>query len=1185
MQTTETFSALETWILDGKPALSAPELTGVPPLAQALVTAAAHQRDESPLLYIAQSPGSARDLIDNLAFFAGSDAADRTHYLPAPEFDYYRGLLPNPETLCERNVGLFHALHDPRGRVFVTTLSALLQKLVPTAEFRRASRRLRPAEEIDRDRLVHDLIEAGYQRQPTSFDPGIFSVRGGVIDVFCPLYPMPLRLEFFGDTVEEIRLFDPQSQRSLDRLEEAYLIPVGLSLVPHGDEYAAASLKVKDRLDHLGVPRAERDELLERVRSGILPIDSSFLFPLLSGGSEGLAAYFPADTRYFWEGRRAAVELALERELPKLVKSFELFEKQPMPIASRESLFLSADEIEALSRRGTAFEAFESPNSGPEGRLHAFEVPAEQEGHLKGPPRTAQTPVETKGRTGVHPRLDAMARRLREWMDLGHRVHLVCHTRTHAERVQMLFQGHGLPAGIQPEGDPAFPRLLTGDPQRVQLWQGSVSQSLCLPQLRLVILGEESLFGQKKRTARHSAWTSSTDATRVLSSFRDLNTGDFVVHRDQGIGRYFGLKAMNFLGVENDYVLLEYKDGDKLYIPIYRLGVLQKYVGGEGAAPVLDKLGGDRWLKAKGKAQRAVAELAAELLKIQARRKLAPGYGFPEPSADYQQFEMEFPFDETPDQLKAIEDVNRDLSQPHPMDRLICGDVGYGKTEVAMRAVYRALLAGRQAAVLVPTTVLAFQHFETFRQRFQNTGARIEMVSRLRTGVDAKRTLAELKEGKVDVLIGTHRLLSADVAFPRLGLIVVDEEHRFGVVHKEKLKKMAEDVHYLAMSATPIPRTLNMAMTGIKEISIITTPPPDRLAVRTFVCRNQPELLAEAIGNELARGGQVFFVHNRIESIFRVAEDLQQLMPKIKIEVTHGQMDGDLLEKKMLAFYRGEAQVLLTTTIIESGLDIPRANTILIDDAQNMGLAQLYQLRGRVGRSDKRAYCYLLVPSESALAGDAKQRLQVIQRYTDLGSGFSVASHDLEIRGAGDLLGKEQSGHLNAIGIDLYFELLEDSIRELRGEEKKNEIEPEISLKIAASFPNAYLPDIGERIALYRRLSNIEHEEEIADIETEIRDRFGNLPEEVINLLGLMRMKLYLKRLHVVRMSCGPKRTALQFAESTPVSAGELVKLVQSDPKRYAITPDQKLVFSVQETDWRAQLREVQRLAERLGVD
>jgi len=1178
---------LEKWLAEGN-ALPEPgtRFTGLGELDKALLLAALSSRSSRPILAVFAGRGEARNIVSNLGFWLGEqEAARKVHYFPAVDFDFYRGLLPNPEVLCERNATLFHAKEDPSGQIFVTNTHAFLQRVFPAREFERATLKLIPSQEIDRDFLVHQLIQAGYQRQPACFDPGVFSVRGGVVDIFCPLYGQPLRLEFFGDQIEDIRFFDPQSQRSLEPLPSVSIIPVGQSLIPRGEDYDEAAEKVKSRLDHLGIPKARREEVLEKIQEGMLSTELSFLFPLLSRGSVPLLDYFPSDVCLVWDGRKVVKETAEETELPRLRKSLELYEKQPLPIASFDELFLTEAEFRKELERSDAF-SFESFSQGP-GSGKSGDGP---ELRLGTEPVQLASSRDLAGKAGNAHSLDAFSTRFKTWMDQGYRVQIVCHTRTHAEKTQRLLEPYGLSSFLHPENQGGFPAILKTDFTRLNLWQGAITESRIYPLLHLVMLSEEEIFGQKKRAtrapARSAKWTGG-DASRILSSFRDLKVGDYVVHRDHGIGRYLGLKSMDFLGVANDYVLLEYRDGDKLYIPVYRLNVLQKYVGGEGAGPQLDKLGADRWSKAKGKAQRAIAELAGEFLKIHAKRKLVPAYPFKEPSADYRQFEMEFPFDETPDQMKAIEEVMADLSLPHPMDRLICGDVGYGKTEVAMRGAYRAVLDNKQVAVLVPTTVLAFQHYENFKRRFRNTGARVEMVSRLRGTAETKKVLAEVKAGKVDILIGTHRLLSSDIGFRDLGLVVVDEEHRFGVVHKERLKRICESVHVLSMTATPIPRTLNMAMTGIKDISVITTPPPDRLSVRTFICRSEPEVIAEAITNELAREGQVFFVHNRIGTLGKVADELKRLLPKVSVEMVHGQMDGETLEEKMLSFYTGQAQILLTTAIIESGLDIPRANTIIIDQANHFGLAQLYQLRGRVGRSEKRAYCYLLVPSETSMTDEAKERLQVIQRYTDLGSGFHIASHDLELRGAGDLLGKDQSGHLAAIGVDLYFELLEETMRELRGEEKRVEIEPEISMKISASFPNDYLPDITERIQIYRRLSGVETEEGISEIESEIRDRFGAPPEEVINLLGLMRIKLLLKRLHVVRMSCGPKRTSLQFAPTTPVDPQRLVRLVtKEDPDdRYSLTPDQKLVFNVEDTDWKSQLKEIERLSQRLGID
>ncbi len=1146
---------------------------GLGNLARALVGTALARKTFHPILFVTAEKAQARALVDDLRFFLGKERAERVHYFPTIDFDFYKGVLPNPDDLAERNLALFHTLVDPEKRIFVCPLSALLQKTLPPEVFRAHLDKLALNQEVDRDNFVLRLLGAGYRRQPVAYDPGTFSVRGGLMDIFTPLYPYPIRIEFYGDLIEQMRFYDPQTQRSLETVSEVWVLPLATYVLPEDSTLEPLLLNVKERLDALEIPKLQRDTLIDELRSRnhVAP----FLFPVLSQGSSHFMDFLPGESLVVWEGKKRLQELAAEVELPRYQKNHDLFLKEPSPVASEESLFVSNDELKSLLEwpRSYFIETFDEfkPEQGadtdPPVRLMNEKISLENERQ------------SLSQKSADRPALEAFARRFKAWMDDGIAVNVVCHTQTHEDRIRLLLEPYGIKVEAHPEAERV--NLFQADASRLHLWQGVLSESAYFSGLRTVILSEEEIFGQKRRVTKSKS-LGKTSTKKQLNTFRQLKEGDYVVHKDQGIGRYLGLKSMNFLGVPNEYVLIEYRDGDKLYVPSYRLNVVQKYVGGEGATVVLDKMGGERWAKAKKKAEKAAQELAGELLNIQAKRKMIPAHSFPIPGAEFRQFEMAFPFDETPDQMKAIEDTLESLSRSYPMDRLLVGDVGYGKTEVAMRASYLCVLAGKQACVVVPTTVLAFQHFASFQQRFKDTGATVEMVSRMKKPAEIKQTLERTRDGKVDILIGTHRLFSADVAFKELGLIVVDEEHRFGVLHKEKLKKISDSVHFLSMTATPIPRTLNMAMTGIKDISLITTPPPDRMAVRTFVCRRSDEVMVEAISNELVRDGQVFFLHNRVETIEKVAKELRELLPKAKIEVVHGQMEADELEKKMLGFYHGDFQVLVTTAIIESGLDIPRANTIVIDRADRLGLAQLYQLRGRVGRSAKRAYCYLLVPSEQEMTKDAKQRIQVIQRYSDLGAGFNVASYDLEIRGAGDLLGKEQSGHIGAVGVDMYFELLEESIRYLQGEAKKIDIEPEINLKIAAYFPMDYLPDVSERVNLYRQLSGVEEEETVSEIEEEIRDRFGTLPDEVVNLLGLMRIKLYLKRLHVTHLNCGPKKASLLFAPSTPVTPERIVELIKKNPKIFSVTPDNKLVFGVVESGWKDLLSQVQKICDSL---
>jgi transcription-repair coupling factor (superfamily II helicase) len=620
-------------------------------------------------------------------------------------------------------------------------------------------------------------------------------------------------------------------------------------------------------------------------------------------------------------------------------------------------------------------------------------------------------------------------------------------------------------------------------------------------------------------------------------------------------------------GIPAEFIQLAYKDGDKLYLPIYRIGQIQKYSGPAGAG-LIDKLGGLQWQKTKAKVRNQLRELAADLLALYAKRAQATRAPFPPEDDDFAKFEGAFPYDETEDQLKAIADILRDLGSDRPMDRLVCGDVGFGKTEIAMRAAFKAIQARRQVAVLAPTTVLTFQHFETFSRRFRQWPVTIKALNRFVPNNEARQAIEAAKEGKVDILIGTHRLLSKDVAFKDLGLMIVDEEQKFGVTHKEKIKRFRANVDCLTLSATPIPRTLNMSLVGMRDLSIINTPPVDRLPTRTFVCKYDAETIRKAILAEIARGGQVFFLHNRVQSIYSTADELRQVVPEARMRVGHGQMDEHELEKTMVAFFSHEIDVLVCTTIIESGIDNPRANTMFIDNAQQFGLSQLYQLRGRVGRSKERAYCYLLIPGNRRLEADAQERLKVIQENTALGSGFRIAHHDLELRGAGNLLGEDQSGQIDAVGYEMYLELLENAMREAKGEEVEDAIEPDINVRIAALIPDTYIGDIRIRLSYYKALSEIGEAEDLDRIEEELRDQFGPPPPPVINLMGLMLIRRHCRELGVRDLSSAQKSISLAFTDKTPIKPERIVRLAQLQPKKFSLTPDSRLVVRMPEIAW-----------------
>jgi transcription-repair coupling factor (superfamily II helicase) len=713
-----------------------------------------------------------------------------------------------------------------------------------------------------------------------------------------------------------------------------------------------------------------------------------------------------------------------------------------------------------------------------------------------------------------------------------------------------------------------FATLKDGKPQPsvVCVNVGSVPEGFRWPAEGLVILTEGEILGSRhvrgnlKARNKKGKKDSAAKDWSGLQALSDLSVGDLVVHVDHGIGRYNGLFRLDLSGAPSDFLQVEYANRDKLYIPVYRLNVVQKYAG-SGAQVALDKLGTAQFAKTKDKVREAVKKLAVDLIKLYAERKIRPGVVFSSRDAEFQEFEAKFPFDETPDQLKAIEDSMEDMESGRVMDRLICGDVGYGKTEVAIRAAYRAVADGKQVVVLVPTTVLAYQHEQSFKARLKDYPFVIDSISRFKSAKEQRSALEKLATGNLDVIIGTHRLLSRDVKFKDLGLVIVDEEHRFGVEHKEKLKTLKTNTHVLTLTATPIPRTLHMALSGLRDISLITTPPVDRLPIRTYVSKYDESLISRAISFELQRGGQVFFLHNRVQTIYETANRIRELVPSANVGVAHGQMAEGELEEAMVAFYQKKTNVLVCTTIIESGLDVPSANTILINRADSLGLAQLYQIRGRVGRAQQRGYAYLLIPSEGGVSEDAKKRLEVIQRFVELGSGFSIASHDLEIRGGGDLLGAQQSGHIAAVGFDLYTELLDEAIRELEGKPltaEESQPEPEIKAPFPAFLSEVYVPDVHQRLSLYRRFSSAETESELDSLETELQDRFGGLPAEALNLAWLIRIKQLLKRLGVESLTVGPERVVMIPGPASKLDPIRAIALVSGHPSKYQLAPDPK---------------------------
>jgi transcription-repair coupling factor (superfamily II helicase) len=1087
---------------------------------------------DETVLVLAPDQKQAEAFAADLAFYHGRP--EEVFLFPQWEVPPYEALSPHPEVEAARMAALA-ALQEGRARAVVLPVRALLQRVIPRQTLAALCDRLEVEEEYPRRELLERLQALGYHAVPLVEDRGTFSARGDILDIFPPTRSTPVRIEFFGDYIERMRPFDASSQRSgEEELEELILLPAR-EMILAGEHLETFIRALKERCDALDIPRPQREAILEEFREGLPSPGRAFLLPL---------NYPDLDTFFDYAGSGTwalldppAVEQEADAFASEVREGEDRAARRGEPFAPAEQLYLPPARLEEdlACRRRVDFSSLQVFHLEEERQLFRFN--AEGNGDIRS----------GMAREGAG--VAVLAARLREWRQAGWKALLVCHQRGQAERLLDLLE----PYGIQPVFDPSGShRPQPGEPLLVL---GELSGGFRLPDEKVAVLTEEEIFGQRVRRRG----VAEARARALLSSLAELKEGDFVVHADHGIGLYRGLLHLQMGETEGDFLHLEYAGEDRLYVPVDRIEKVQKYVGGEGHVPRLDKMGGGAWEKAKVRARAAVEELARELLKIYARREMSSALPYSPPDRLFREFEALFPYEETPDQLAAINDVLSDMQGGRPMDRLICGDVGYGKTEVAIRAAFKAAMDGRQVAVLAPTTILAQQHWETFRKRFHNYPVEVEMVSRFRTPAEQKGILQRTAEGKVDILIGTHRLLQRDVRFKDLGLVIVDEEQRFGVSHKERLRKLRAEVDMITLTATPIPRTLHMGLMGLRDLSVIDTPPVDRQAIRTYVTRFEDELIREAILRELRRGGQVFFVHNRVQSIEGMAEFLRTLVPEAKIAVGHGQMGEKALEEVMLGFVEGLSNVLVCSTIIENGLDIPRANTIIINRADCFGLSQLYQLRGRVGRSRQRAYAYLLIPGEGTLTREARERLRVLQELTELGAGFRVASHDLELRGAGDLLGARQSGQIAAIGFEMYADLLEETIQELKGQAREEKVDPEIRLGLSAYLPEKYVPDPNQRLVFYKKLAAADDPESVYAGADELRDRYGEIPEPAELLLEVMKLRVLMKCLKVESAEYDGRQLVFGFHAATPVPPEKILALMAVPGGKYRFSPDYRL--------------------------
>jgi transcription-repair coupling factor (superfamily II helicase) len=1135
-------------------------VSGLTPSAKALMLALLQRRAERPLIFVVSDNRSVEDFVPVLQGFCElTGACDPDSVVPLPARDVlpFQNLSPHPELQEERATALW--------KIAAGTASIIVSPVAATAIRQRSAdyyadlaRIIRRGESIDTDALLAHLNTVGYSSADVVEMPGQYALRGGILDVYSPEAERPVRIEFFGDEVDSIRRFDPASQRSSNPIDEALLLP--LTETPVSDHLLGA---IHTRLSGKRISGSE--EIVEAaIRSGGVTT-----FP----GWEFYAPVAGADSTVFDLLPRAAILLDEPDQVRQEFDRFwtrvaEMHERSGVGNLVRpEDLYL---EPENWWQKVAALPGADVEHLGI----------TRNEGDLSG------ITFLTQPTPRFHGAVPAMLDEVKKLTSDSKQVLLAVPNTGEVERLADVFTEYNVSfrLGSRTRSGESYAdetSYFAGEVFTTTLAKAYLPDGVMLPEANLAIFGARDLFDESEAVASRPQRQKSK-VSAFLSDFRDLQVGDYVVHVEHGIGQYQGLKEINQGDGNAEFMLLEYADGARLYVPLTRLDLIQKYRSSEGAKPVLSHLGTAAWSKTKARVRKAMKDMADELLKLYAERKTAVGHAFPQGNEWVREFEDAFEFSETEDQAQAIADVTRDMESTQPMDRLLCGDVGYGKTEVAMRAAFKAVSDNKQVAVLAPTTVLAFQHYETFKQRFAAFPVTIEMISRFRNAKQQKEILQKTEAGKIDVLIGTHRILSKDLKFSDLGLLIVDEEQRFGVRHKERIKQMRKQVDVLTMSATPIPRTLHMSLVGLRDMSVIETPPKDRMAIQTVVANWDEKLIQSAIEQELERGGQVYFVHNRVESIWEIAAKLQAMVPKARVAVGHGQMGESELEKVMLKFMHHEADILVATTIIENGLDIPLCNTILINRADRLGLSELYQLRGRVGRSNRRAYAYLLLPSEIELTPIARRRLAALKEFSDLGAGFKIAALDLELRGAGNLLGGEQSGHIEAIGFELYTQMLERAVREMKGEAAPDEAETQLNLGLNIRIPADYIPEENQRLRMYKRVAGIETESQLTDVGSELQDRYGPPPPAVRNLLDYASLKLLCMRVGVNAIERKRESVTFKFRQNAAVDPEQLALFV-SGQRGAQFTPDGMLKFVLKASAAEEALRALRTVLEQLA--
>ncbi|GMQ47072.1 transcription-repair coupling factor [Vibrio sp. 10N] len=1055
----------------------------------------------------------------------------------------YDNFSPHQDIISDR-IARLYALPQQASGITIVPVSTLLQRQSPRDYLMQHTLMVKTGDLFSLDKLRSQLEHSGYRHVDQVFGPGEYASRGSILD----LYPMgssaPYRIDFFDDEIDTIRTFDPENQRSIEDISEIRLLPAH-EFPTTKDAIEEFRTRWRQQFD----ARREPESIYMQVSKGTWPAGIEYWQPLFFDHTETLFDYVSDDSQIIMVGD---VETAVDSFLADVDTRYEQRKVDPLrPLLTPKELWLEKDEFFARLKQY------------PQLQYHSDAI-EEKSGRIN-------TPIEALPDISVQHQLKEPMAQIRQFTEQFNGK-IVFSVESEGRREALLELLHRIK--LRPvERANLTDALDSGD--RFTLIIGQCEHGF-IYQDNFALICESDMLGDRV-IQRRKKEKRSINSDTVIRNLAELKPGQPVVHIDHGIGRYVGLQTLEAGGMTTEYVTLEYQNDAKLYVPVASLNLIGRYSGGAEESAPLHKLGGEAWAKARRKAAEKVRDVAAELLDVYAKRELKPGHKFKLDRDQYATFKAGFPFEETDDQAQAINAVMSDMCQPKAMDRLVCGDVGFGKTEVAMRAAFVSTDNGKQVAVLVPTTLLAQQHFENFRDRFANLPIRVEVLSRFKSAKEQKAILQDVADGKVDIVVGTHKLLSSDIRFKDLGLLIVDEEHRFGVRQKEKVKAMRADVDILTLTATPIPRTLNMAMSGMRDLSIIATPPARRLAIKTFVRQSEDSVVREAILREIMRGGQVYFLHNQVETIEKVAADLEKLVPEARVTVAHGQMRERELERVMNDFYHQRFNLLVCTTIIETGIDVPTANTIIMDRADNLGLAQLHQLRGRVGRSHHQAYAYLLTPHPKAMTKDAIKRLDAIASLEDLGAGFTLATHDLEIRGAGELLGDEQSGQIQSVGFSLYMEMLEQAVEALKeGREPSLDDllreQTEVELRIPALLPDDYIPDINTRLSMYKRIASVSHNDELNELKVELIDRFGLLPDAAKHLLEVAKMKLRGGNLKVKKVEAHDKGGYIEFYPDADINPAFLVKLLQAQPTKFAMEGPTKFKFMESLTDRRKRL-------------